>query len=385
MNVQTISGGEAVVNGQAPQRESAPRPGSTDALVDAALDALSSEEAANDNKAAKKVRGDRKAERAPEPADEVEGDGPLVGDGPGEEQEEEGEGEAPDESAQEQDHDSRGSKEEPFTVKDLPEDRFIKVKVDGEEAVIPLSELASGYIREQTFTRRVNKTQLLANEAQQMVAKARETQERVRQELESFLYDPDEIFDFFMKSDAREKVLEAAARRYAELRRLHRERPEERLNFQRRRDEERLAHERAAWQAQKEAEQAEQHRQATLKRLRETVEPGWNEGLRKAGFPKPTQQLWDEVVVRCRQKSERGEQVTSEDVAEFTYRAARLLELPPKGGKKRPQPAPAASARPANDNGRPRGEDGRWKAMPQHKRVADVDFYLRGLKTRDFR
>jgi hypothetical protein len=50
---------------------------------------------------------------------------------------------------------SVGSEDNPYTVKTLPADKFVKLKVDGEETVVPMKELADGYIRQQTFNKRL--------------------------------------------------------------------------------------------------------------------------------------------------------------------------------------------------------------------------------------
>lgn len=364
------------------------RPGSTDALVDAAMDALDDfpatarEKPENDNARKQPAR-----KREAEPADgEGESDEEQALPSP-EDEEEEGEEEDPEgEAAEEEEHDTRGSKEDPFSVKDLPKDKFIELKVDGEKVTVSFDELASGYIREQTFTRRVNKTKMLADEAAAMVAKARDTQTRVRQELRAFLHDPEQLYDFFLASDEREQVFEQAARKYAELRRAHRERPDERLAFQRRRDQERLAYEREQWESQKRAEVEERTRKEQLERARVVFEPGWHAGLRKAGFPDVAgpagQALWDEVIIRCNQKHARGEQVTSDDVTDFVVRAAKLLELPPRGGKKRPQPAPLPER--TREPARSKKRDP-WEGKSQKEKLRSPDFFLRNLKLRDFR
>jgi hypothetical protein len=381
MTMQTL-GGDGAANG------AGPRPGSTDALVDAAMDALDDfgpspaarEKPENDNARKQPAR-----KREADPAGDERDDGEEQPFADPEHEEEEGEEpDAAEEGAEEEEHDSRGSKEEPFTVKDLPKDKYIELKVDGEKVTVSFDEMASGYIREQTFTRRVNKTKMLADEAQSMVQKARDTQERVRSELRTFLSDPDEIYNFFLASDDREQVFEAAARKYAELRRAHRERPDERLAFQRRRDQERLQAEREHWEAEKRAEVEARTHQEQLARAREVFQPGWEAGLRKAGFPQPTQALYDEVMIRCNQQHARGEVVTTDNIADFVQRAAKLLELPPRGGKKRPAPAPVAEPRREAPSGaKKRGDP--WAGKSQREKTRDPDFFLRNLKMRDLR
>lgn len=364
--MQTIENDLSSSNGAA-------RPGSTESFVDAALDALTDAGPANDN-APEKVRRKPKAPEADEP--DESGEQMPVGE-PDDEGEEEEQPEAEAEGAEEDEHDSRGSKDDPFTVKDLPKDRYIEIKVDGEKAVVSFDELASGYIREQTFTKRVNKTKLLADEAEAMIGRARATQQQVRDELRSFLYDPEQLYDFFLASEDREQIFETAARKYAELRRLHREQPETRLAFQRRRDQERLQAEREHWEAQKRAEIQERTQKEQTERARAIFQPGWEQGLKKAGFPEATQALWDEVILRCNQKHGRGEPVTTDDVADFVVRAAKVLELPPRGGKKRPVPAPVVARR--DPAVRKQAKDP-WAGKTLAEKKRDPDWFLRDVK-----
>src|SRR5687768_9511175 len=41
----------------------------------------------------------------------------------------------------------KGTKENPLTVKDLPQDRFVEVKVDGKKEVVDLRDAVNGYVR----------------------------------------------------------------------------------------------------------------------------------------------------------------------------------------------------------------------------------------------
>lgn len=387
--MQTIA--ETTPNDSAPQRGAqkgtlAPAPlsapkNSTESLVDAAMDALS---APPDNDNAVEKRPSKQARR-----EAREGDGeqeealareptPQVG-----ETQDEGEADPEADDGAHADDDTRGTEAEPFSVKDLPSDRFIELKVDGEKLVVPLSELASGYIREQTFSRRINQTKQLTERAMQMAQAAQQFPEKLRQQFKQWTSDPKEVLEFFLDSDEREGVLEQVARRYAEMRIQHREKPELRLAWQRERDLRRLAAERQAFESQRQAEYQAREAQEQHQRAMAIWQPGWAEGLRRAGFPEATPQLQEEVLVRCRQRIQSGHVVTSDDIAEFVARAAKLLELP-RGTDKRPQAAPTPAPRPerrtTNGNG---GKD--WSKVPAHKKRQDVDFFLSGLKPRDYR
>ena len=175
-------------------------------------------------------------------------------------------------------------------------------------------------------------------------------------------------------------MLEAVALKYAEQLRAWRLDEPSRLAFQRRRDEVRLQAEREHWEAQKRAEQEEKQRAAMSEHAKKVFVPGWEAGLKKAGFPKPTQQLYEEVMVRCNQRAQSGALVTTDDIAEFTYRACKLLELPPKGQK--PKPAPAAA--PRESAPRKRGADP-WANKTRAEKLRSPDYFLRNLRPKDYR
>lgn len=358
-----------------------------DLLVESALDFLSDEPA-------KPVRGKapaplKKGDQDSDPEADGDGEESPSGSrrGPGEEGGEDGASDADDEAAEhergdeespEAEHDTRGSKEDPFTVKDLPKDKFIELKIDGEKVVVSMDELGASYIREKTFSQRINRTKQLADEAQRAVTEAAAFPQKFRDEFRSFVTDAEQLFDFFMVSDEREAILDQVARRYAETVRHFRERPHDRLAFQRQRDQDRLARERAAFEEQKQAEQTARQQKEAQERAVAIFKPGWEAGLRKAGFPKPTQALYDEVMVRANHRAAQGSIVTSDDITEWVVRAAKLLELP-KGNEKKPAPAPVMPVRE-----RPK-KRGAYDDVPKHKRRQDPDYFLRSLKSSDFR
>jgi hypothetical protein len=90
------------------------------------------------------------------------------------------------------------------------------------------------------------------------------------------------------------------------------------------------------------------------------------------------------VNLRLNQRHQAGKTITPSDVAEFTYRAAKLLELPPGNQNKRPRPVPAPVApKAARTSGSKRGDP--WADKPKHKKVNDPDWFLKNLRPRDFR
>ncbi len=375
MNVQSMP--------EAPVTNGSSHKSTNDALVDSALEALGDLAGPPDNDvepARRTVPGKKQpkedAPQAPEGDEEDEQDAPGDLDEEGDEQEEE-----PAREDDVEEHESRGSKDEPFKVKDLPADKFIELKVDGEKTVVSLKELANGYIREQTFGQRINKTKALADEATAHLQKLNETREQLRSATREFLQNPDDLYEYYTATEEREQVIMAVAQRLAAQLRKFREDPESRLEYQRQRDMRRIQEERQRFEQQKQAEaQAAQQREAQ-QRFEQVFKPGWEAGLKKAGFPEPTPALWEEVMVRLNQRHQSGKPIAPEDVTEFVYRAAKLLELPPRNQNKRPRPAPQPAPKERTSGKR---KDA-WESMPKHKRIQNNDFFLRNLRPRDFR
>lgn len=354
----------------------------TDKLIESTLDFLEQEHKGAENDNGKPpVR--RRAPGVEEPAIEPPDEEPKPA-GPTQvpdDEELDDDDENDDEYESPEDVPLRGSQTEPFKVKDLPSDKYIEIKVDGEKQVVALSELAAGYIREAAFNQRVNKTKELSDQAEAAVKQAHEMQARVRDEFRSFVRDPDQIYDFFMADPERERVFEAAASKYAALLRHFRQNPQERLSFERQRDVERLTQERQRFEAQKQAELEQKQAAEARQRAEAIFKPGWEAGLKKAGFPTPTKALYEEVLLRCNQRARSGQPVTTEDVAEFTTRACKLLELVPASQKPRPAPARVNGA-PAP---KPRREKDPWAGKTKAQKRSDPDFFLQSLRPRDFR
>ncbi len=372
MNVQSMP--------EAPVTNGAGKSGN-DSFVDSALEALGDLAGPSDTvePARKTIPGKKHPqEDAPQtPEDDEQDEDPAAGEGDEEGDEEQAQEPAPEDEVEH----TRGSKDEPFSVKDLPADRYIELKVDGEKTVVSLKELANGYIREQTFGQRINRTKQLADEATAHLQKLNETREQLRSATREFLRDPEQLYEYFTQDEEREQVVMALAQRLAAQLRKFREDPQARVEYERQRAQKKIAEERERWQQQQQAEaQAAQQREAQA-RFEKVFKPGWEEGLKKAGFPTPTQGLWEEVMVRLNQRHQSGKAISPEDVTEFVYRACKLLELPPRNANRKPRPAPATAPK-ERVNGKKKDA---WADMPRHKRSQSADFFLKNLRPRDFR
>lgn len=312
---------------------------------------------------------------------------------PREEVPEEDEGDVPDAAAafdgdegegDEGEHEpesTRGTQEDPYSVKELPDDRYIEIKVDGEKKAVSLREMAEGYTRTEAFNKRVNQTQLLTKQAQEVIAQASAFPQKFQQQFREFTQDPQQIYEFFLATPEREKVFVEAATALARHARQVREDPEYRVRYQRERDEARLRQKEEAFEAQRKAEMQAKQAEHNRQQWNNIFNPGWTEGLKKAGFPKLDKQthakLFEEVKFRCIQRAQSGGSVTSEDVADFTARAARSMDLP-TAKNARPAPAPVtkkSAEKPANRRD--------WSKASSAEKKRSPEFFLSGVKTRD--
>src|ERR1043166_2268684 len=165
------------------------RPLSTDDFVDGALAAMASEEPENEPTPAPKQS---KPKTPPKRAAEEPSEEPDEGDEGDDE-----ETELPDAAEADEDDgdgDGRGTQENPYKLADLPKDKYIEIKVDGEKKVVKLEELASGYIAEKTFKQRLTRTQQIAQQAEQGTRAANTYVQRARESLNELLSEPDKFY-----------------------------------------------------------------------------------------------------------------------------------------------------------------------------------------------
>lgn len=357
---------------------------SGDTFVDAGLDALRDlAKGPPDNANGKPARQPRTEEQRPSGEDgdaEEEQSLPGAGDDEGDEQNDE---EAGDEGEA---HDTRGSKDNPLKVKDLSDEIHVEVKVDGKTETVTLKEALDGYVGQKTINQRLNQAKAFADEVQQLQARVTEERQKLTSAVREVLSDPDQLYDYLMATEEREQgVLFRLAHRYAEQTRQFRQNPEQRLAFQRQRDIARIQAEREHFENQRREQIEAQQRKEAEARAVSIFKPGWESGLKRAGFPQmdasQQQTLLQEVMLRCEQRQRAGKEVTSDDVAEFVTRAVKILELPPKGAQ-RPRPAPARA--PKDRPAQRRGEDP-WAGKSSREKLKSPDFFLKGLKPRDFR
>lgn len=271
--------------------------------------------------------------------------------------------------------DGRGQKDVPFKLTDLPEDRYIEIKIDGEKEVVSLRELASGHIRRRAFNKFTNTAQAAIEEARGYAERAVNERQSIRQSLQNFLSDPVKMLDFMLENQP--EVAEQFARGYAQIWDSWQKNPDARRRFEWDRQQRKLQSER-----QKLEQERQQHdktmssnraAQAELERLK----PVMQRAMRELGFPKITPKFRETVNILCEAaRRTNGGKLDPEDLRDALHQAHRLHPAEQSVQDRRPAPATSAPPRPnGNVQRRTNGKD--WSSVPYNRRMADPDFFLR--------
>lgn len=266
----------------------------------------------------------------------------------------------------------RGTEDKPYTVNDLPADRFLKLKVDGQETTLPLREVADGYIRKQTMDVNISRAKQVMQDAERIAKGHIEERTKLRGDLDAFLGDEQRVFKHLLDRDP-DMLLRLGAligTQYGEwtkdpgARQRHDfERQQRQLQAERQRVEQ----ERQTWERERTS-------RAAAEEARRTWEGPFKEAMREAGFPKITPEFQDTVKALMSQAQKRGQGKV--DVATFkaiVLRAAKLVNAETVDQRQPPgQPAPAPRE-PAQRA--PRSE--KWEGMSHAEKFRDPDFILR--------
>ena len=172
----------------------------------------------------------------------------------------------------------QGTEDDPLSIADLPEDQFVKIRVDGEDTVVSLRELANGHIRQQTFSRKVNEAKQVQQRAEAVMEKSSGQVRQIQEAFQTLVTTPEKMYEFMSERypDELEKLATIAAQRIIQ----ERESPvEERLRIARER--ERLKYERGAKRRLDavDAEKAEVARQEQVAARAKTFAGPWSEAM----------------------------------------------------------------------------------------------------------
>lgn len=273
-----------------------------------------------------------------------------------------------------------GTKDKPYTRRDLPSDQFVKVKVDGEEAVVSFAELADGYVRQQTFSKRINRTSEVMAEAKQLVERARAEPERLRANVEALFRDPHKLH--WILRENYEDTLSEVGKLFAADLEVWERNPAKRHEFVAQRNHRQLEMQRNAFRAEQEVAQRTQAEQAAIAERKAVIEPGWNKGLKDAGYPEVDAELvaMTKAVLQNWQEVNAGKVADANVIAQCVVRAAKVLDRRPKDAPP-PQRLNIARREPGVDRAPSRpGKAQKKAAQPASFREAFSEQFLMSRK-----
>lgn len=267
----------------------------------------------------------------------------------------------------------RGTQEKPYTVKDLPEDKFVQVKIDGKPATVSMKELATGYIRQETFHGVYNRASQAIEEATTIAKRQLDERQALRQDVVALFSTPDRMFKHMLNNHPDEMMAlgQQIAAQYVEWKNNPEALASHKHSIQLRQVEserQRLQQEKSAWETQQRSTQAQAE-------ARRTWEPVYQKVMKEAGFPKLTpefRETCEALLHQARAKSDNGK--VSAEAFEACFRRALVLNKPESTVQNRTPAAPnnpARTARQPSSNGK---KD--WESKSYLARLRDPNFML---------
>lgn len=274
-----------------------------------------------------------------------------------------------------------GTKKKPYVRDDLPEDRFVKVKVDGQETVVSLRDLADGYAGQKAIQQRFERIALERQAMTREVESAKDEVKKTNDHFRAMLSDPEEFYQLLSHADFEQTLHTLAKKRWDDLA-MWRKNPSARAEFERQRNERAFQQQQQRLQQEQQRQQQTQQEQAQLEHRTKVIKPGWEEGLRRAGNPDvnhpefiPLAQTFLDLAT----KKER--MATTDEVASAVVRAAKALGLKPMGAGA-PPPRKDIIRKPPPAANQPRNGKGRWDTVPRQQRTNNPDYFMTGMKLR---
>jgi phytoene dehydrogenase-like protein len=250
---------------------------------------------------------------------------------------EEPEGDEEPAEEEEPEDDAPGSKAKPYTVKTLPE-AYVTLKIDGEEQVVPLREMTDGYMRESAFRKRVSQAAELTAKAKEAGERFKEESARFRTSFTELIKNPDELFSFL--DDHSPEVLDAVSRKQLQRMMAWQKDPQARMAHEYEKRQAALEKQRRRLEEERgEYQRTRQEQEAHAQYISE-FKPGYEAGMKRAGYPKVTDELRETVKGLIAARRASAGKVTAKDVEEAVVRAARAVGAETVASRK-PAPPPA--------------------------------------------
>lgn len=243
-----------------------------------------------------------------------------------------------------------GAEDNPYTVKNLPKDMHVQIKIDGEDQTVSVRELTEGHMRQAAYNRRVNEAKGMGERARAVVAQAAAKHEQFRQGVLNTLRTPAKL-DAYMEEHHPEQWEAAIKLGVTRLVKLSRGTEEERRAYDRQRDRRSIDRERAALQAERQRVSRESQANASRDAKLSVVKPAWERAVAQVGSPQfeqtEAQDIMSEIGSSLEVAARRAQRdLTAPEAEKVMLRVLRANGYvapsltPPKRAKKAKAPAP---------------------------------------------
>jgi hypothetical protein len=275
----------------------------------------------------------------------------------------------------------KGTRENPLTLKDLPKDKFIKVKIDGVTSCVNLVEALEGtYMRPEYFHRQSHFVKKELEKGQQIATQAVQRLEALQGDFDAWIRDPEMVLSSFLDNEEFEQSLYKVLNGYLEILKVEKADPEKGLRRRRARDQKRIDARQRELDERDQRDQRTRTERAKQEQLQAAWKPGKDAGMEAAGFPELTPQLQDEIELRLTRRLRKNGQLTAKDWEEVIPEAAKSIDAKPiTARERRPAPPPRSETREARPAARSNGSSTRDKfaALPFNQRMKDHKFFFR--------
>lgn len=267
----------------------------------------------------------------------------------------------------------KGTREQPLRHKDLPADKFVKLKApDGSEVVVSLKDAVSGtFMSRAMVDRSLSEADIAKKRAEGIAVKAVDHMKRSNDRLAATLRSPQGLVEALVEDEAGMRVLVEVARATARMIKNPQMRAEVVAELRAKRvaaQEQQLAQQRLALQQQ-------EQEAAQVAQMQQTLAPAYKQGLKEAGILRPeqlTDELREGIRMRFNYLTQKHQRTPTGAELKLCIKSA-VEELRAKGKLAAPvrpraaPPVPETTTRPSNGK-----KD--WSKVPEAQRMRDPAF-----------
>ena len=266
----------------------------------------------------------------------------------------------------------KGTREKPLLHRELPADKYIKLKTPDGEVVVSLKDAVSGvFMSRSVVDRHVTDAKHAKEQAEAVGARAVAHMKRSNERLAATLRNPQSLVEALIEDDAGVQVLHELAFAYARMRKN----PQLRANVIADLRAKRVAAQEQELNQRRQALQQQEQETAQLTQLQQTLAPAYKAGLREAGILRKeqvTDELRDGIKMRFDYLTRKHQRTPTGAELKMCIKHA-VDELTAKGklaAPARPRAAPVVpEATPRPSNGKVD-----WNEVPESQRMRDPKF-----------